>query len=575
MVSGGFGAALCIECSCFHASSHGPSLPLLKPKKTPNFNRRAAVKDNAVRPGGLKNGAVPQPSEDFSRADGAQSASREGACFETFFNFAPPAMVILDGGGAIVRGNTAFCCLFGFENTEALGRPFSELVHPESRADFCAWLAQGPLGEQPRAFCREWPYLRDAAENLCCETSVFPKRADSGAVEYLIVHIDDVTVRQKAAHLVKQAAERKDEFLAMLGHELRNPLNAIRHAVQTSMEAKDDPFMLEWAFGVVNRQSLQLSRMVDDLLDLGRINMQTTELHMRVLDLRLVLGRAQTVVRHLLDARGLMFVALDFPPLLVFGDEARLEQVFVNVLHNAVKFTPEGGWIRVNAKREGAQVVVAISDSGIGIAPEMQGEIFDLFRQADISLDRAQGGLGIGLTVVKSLVEKHGGTVEVSSPGLMQGSTVTVRLPHMNRKVKEQQAVPAAPSIVHGLRRTVRVLVVEDNPDTAEGLRRLLVRRNCEVRVAGDGRSGTRMAREFEPEVLLLDLGLPGLDGYEMVRLLRKEAKLRASLFIAVSGYAQESDRARSLEAGFDYHCSKPLDFPFLMSLLRSRCAGA
>ncbi|MEI6872165.1 MAG: ATP-binding protein, partial [Verrucomicrobiota bacterium] len=354
-----------------------------------------------------------------------QVCNREKLCFESVFHHAPPAMAIVDNERRIAYGNIAFCDLFGLLSAAVSGKLFSELVHPESKAKMEACFAQCFSSGQPCTSCREWAYLGNAAEALCCETSVTPKLAETGEVAYLIVLIHDVTVRQKADHLVKQAAERKDEFLAMLGHELRNPLNAIRHAVEISMEAKEDMFMLEWACGVVNRQSLQLTRMVDDLLDVARIDMQTTELHLRVLDLRLVLARAQTVVRHLLDARGLMFVSADLPPLIVSGDEARLEQVFVNLLHNAIKFTTEGGWIRVSARREGAEIIVIISDSGIGIAPEMQGEIFELFRQADVSLDRTQGGLGIGLTVVKSLVEKHWGSVEVSSPGLMKGSTVT------------------------------------------------------------------------------------------------------------------------------------------------------
>lgn len=452
---------------------------------------------------------------------------------------------------------------------------FADLLHPDKLQGIETCALTGMDLSEPRARRSENQYLHKSGEAIWCDLSVSVQRDDSGEVVYLIFYMHDITVRRLAEEAVKQLVERKDEFLAMLGHELRNPLNAIRHAVQVAAEATTDPYMMEWTCGVVNRQSLQLSRMVDDLLDVSRINMRHTELQVDALDLRLVLARAQTVVRHLLNERGLIFVANDFPPLIVSGDEARLEQVFVNLLHNAIKFTPEGGCIRLMGSREGAEIVVSVTDSGIGIAPEMVSQIFELFRQVDVSLDRSQGGLGIGLTVVKSLVEMHGGSVDASSAGLLKGTKITVRLPHLNSKEKARQKHKRPSQVLrHALRRTVRVLLVEDNPDTAEGLRRLLVRRNCEVEVAKDGHSGVRRAHEFCPEVFLLDLGLPGLDGYQMVKLLRADPKFANSLFIAVSGYAQESDRQRALEAGFEYHCAKPLDFPFLISVIRSRCVG-
>jgi len=371
------------------------------------------------------------------------------------------------------------------------------------------------------------------------------------------------------------ARERKNEFLAMLGHELRNPLNAIRHALQVSMESHDDSYMMDWTCGVLNRQCLQLTRMVDDLLDVARVNMRDSDLSLDRLDLRLVLARAQTAVRHLLNERGLNFISSDLPPLVVYGDEVRLEQVFVNLLHNAIKFTPEGGFIRLTGAREGREIVVSIADSGIGIEPGMLEQIFELFRQVSPPLARSQGGLGIGLTVVKSLVEMHGGSVTASSLGMMKGAKITVRLPELNSSQKANSKRTGPLSVLRrGLLRTVRVLVVEDNADTAEGLRRLLVGRNCDVRVAKDGLSGMRIARKFLPELLLLDLGLPGLDGYQMVKQLRADPRFADSLFIAVSGYAQEADRTRALEAGFDYHCAKPLDFMYLMSVIRARCVG-
>jgi len=494
--------------------------------------------------------------------------------FKTVFENVATAIAITLPDGRFTEVNVAFLHLFNYTKTELVKLRLVDLIHPDDSPMTQDGLPLGLLFENTGTYRGEKRYLRKSGEIVWCEVNISSHRDETGQVVYLIAHIHDVTARRNADQAMRQAADRKDEFLAMLGHELRNPLNAICHAVQIASESREDPHMMEWTCGVVKRQSLQLSRMVDDLLDVARINVQHTELQLEPIDLRIVLGRAQTVVRHLLNERGLVFVANDFPPLFVSGDEARLEQVFVNLLHNAVKFTPEGGFVRVSGKREGKEIVVSVTDSGIGISAEMVTQVFDLFRQGDVSLDRAQGGLGIGLTVVKSLVEMHGGSVLVTSPGLMKGSTVTVRLPHLNRKSKEQKVRASSPVKQHALRRTVRVLLVEDNPDTAEGLRRLLVRRNCEVRVARDGRAGVRMAREFCPEVFLLDLGLPGLDGFQMIRLLSKNPKFSHSLFIAISGYAQNSDCDRALEAGFAYHCAKPLDFPFLMSVIRARCAG-
>jgi len=513
-------------------------------------------------------GSKPEPKV----SDAVQMAHIE---YQSIFHQAPAAIAIILPNGRFLEVNTAYLNLTGYSRKELLGMVYNDLIDPVDRPEIDECFSKCLTAEGTAPHCCEKPYVSKSGETAWCESSVSAMRDDLGKVVYVVNHLHDVTFRNRAVRVEKETRDRKNEFLAMLGHELRNALNAIRHAVQVSEEATDDPYMMEWTCGVVNRQSLQLSRIVNDLLDVARLNMRDNELMLDTLDLRLVLSRAQTAVRHLLNERGLNFVLNDLPPLIVYGDEVRLEQVFVNLLHNAIKFTPEGGFIRLTGAREGAEIVVSVADSGVGIAPEMVEQIFELFRQVDVSLDRSQGGLGIGLTVVKSLVEMHGGSVAASSPGLMKGAKITVRLPEL-KPTQKLSVKPKDPSPVlrRGLLRTVRVLVVEDNPDTAEGLRRLLVGRNCEVRVATDGLSGMKVARKFFPEVLLLDLGLPGLDGYQMVKQLRAEPKFADSLFIAVSGYAQEADRTRALEAGFEYHCAKPLDFQYLMSVIRAGCVG-
>ena len=375
--------------------------------------------------------------------------------------------------------------------------------------------------------------------------------------------------RQQA---MREADKRKDEFLAMLGHELRNPLAAIRHAVRMDAESENDPASRRWASEVIDRQSNQLARMVDDLLDVERINRGRIELRMETLELDAVLARTAEAVRSLMETKKHTLVINAVAGLRVRGDAARLEQVFVNLFSNAAKYTSEGGRIEVVVRREDAEAVISISDNGVGLAAEVLPRIFDLFTQAHTSLDRAQGGLGIGLTVVKSLVEMHGGAISVESGGVDQGSTFTVRLPLMlgvrqpgedaNENARLAAQAAALPTLL-------RVLVVDDHQDTGDTLSRLLARRGFEVQTARNGLEGLELASAFHPEVLLLDLGLPDLDGYELCRTLRSKPEFQTARFIAISGYAQKTDIARSLDAGFDTHFAKPVDFTTLLAAIQ------
>lgn len=393
---------------------------------------------------------------------------------------------------------------------------------------------------------------------------------EEGKAEWVIGTNLDGTARKNAERAIREEAQRKDEFLAMLGHELRNPLNAIRNAVQIGLEAPQDRDACQWASSVIDRQSQQLSRMVDDLLDVARINRGRIELRVAALDLGPVLEQAIAVVRPLLTRRRQTFTSDIGSQLRVTGDAPRLEQVFVNLLTNAVKYTPDNGRISLHARNEDGEVVVAIADNGAGISAELLPHIFDLFRQADSTLDRALGGLGIGLSVVKSLVEMHFGQVRVESAGTNAGATATVRLPAL-LDWPAAESPPAVRVIDTAPPRPVRVLIVDDHIDAAESLETLLQRRGCEVRRAHSGPAGVAAARDFNPEVLLLDLGLPGFDGYEVARILRAEAPFTDALFIAISGYAQDGDRQRCLASGFDDHFPKPLDLKKLLQVIHSR----
>jgi PAS domain S-box-containing protein len=358
---------------------------------------------------------------------------------------------------------------------------------------------------------------------------------------------------------------RKNEFLAMLAHELRNPLAAINNSVRlsTSTGLKED---FDWSMGVIARQLKHLSRLIDDLLDVSRISRGKIDLRRAVVDVAPILDAALETVRPLVEERKhRLEVAVDRQNLWADADPTRLEQVATNLLMNAAKYSENEGLIRLSAAKEKDRVVISVKDRGVGIPPEKLPEMFELFAQGDRSLARSEGGLGIGLTVVKKLVELHGGSVSATSDGLGLGSEFTVTIPSASRPDATGQvdgrAKPAG-------RATARVLVVDDNVDTAKGLARLLRLVGHQVRVAHTGPEAIEAAREFRPEVVLLDIGLPGMDGYRVARTLRGEEFASDTTIVAVSGYGQEEDRRKSREAGFDHHMVKPVDLDDLLALL-------
>jgi len=444
------------------------------------------------------------------------------------------------------------------------------LLHPHDAPSMMAdWVKSLETGAECNTYCR----LRRASDGAYrwFQVKAAPVRSISGRIIRWVGTCTDVHEQRKAEEALVEADKRKDEFLAMLGHELRNPLAAIRHAVRINEDTIEDPAARQWATGVIDRQTAQLSRMVDDLLDVERINRGRIDLRLEPLELHAVLARAVEAVHPMMDQKGHSFTAqIAEGAMRVQGDAARLEQVFVNLLGNAVKYTPENGQIRLAARCEGSEAVVSVTDNGVGISPDFLPHVFDLFTQGQTSIDRAQGGLGIGLTVVRTLIEMHGGRVDVQSSGRLAGTTFTVRVPLLSEPQSHADAVHVEATTPH-LPPALRVLIVDDHVDTARALALLLTRRGCEVRVAHDGPAGMIVAREVVPEVLLLDLGLPGLDGYEIARTLRADPRFSGALFIAISGYAQEADRARSLAAGFDHHCAKPVDFASLLSMMHSK----
>jgi PAS domain S-box-containing protein len=380
---------------------------------------------------------------------------------------------------------------------------------------------------------------------------------------------------ERRARIDAEVANRaKDEFLAMLGHELRNPLAPTLHALEVLRAKGDDPAARGWAAEMLERQARHMARLVDDLLDISRITRGKIELRPEPVELAEVVRRAVESCRlPIEDRRHRLSLAFPPEPLWVEADPARLEQVLSNLLNNAAKYTPPGGAIALATERQGAEVVITVTDDGAGIPPEMLGRIFDLFHQVDPSLARSQGGLGIGLTLVRRLVEMHGGSVEARSEGRGRGSAFVIRLPLLDAPPAGAAARRPAPepaaSRPPGAPR--RVLVVEDNVDSATALAELLRLWGHEVRVAHDGVTGLEEARAFAPDLVLLDIGLPGMDGYEVALALRAAPAFAATRLVALTGYGQERDHLRSREVGIDRHVTKPIDLAELRELLAGR----
>jgi PAS domain S-box-containing protein len=359
--------------------------------------------------------------------------------------------------------------------------------------------------------------------------------------------------------------QRKDEFLAMLAHELRNPLAAIANAVTlaTMSGVKED---VEQAMEIIKRQMKHLTRLIDDLLDVSRISRGKIKLVKEVLDATAILESAVATVRPLFDEhKQTLNISLDRGNLWVCADPTRLEQVVVNLLNNAAKFSEKDRKIELVATNDRDDVVLVVRDQGVGIPTAQLRAIFEVFVQGDRSLARSEGGLGIGLTVVKKLVEMHGGNVTARSEGRGKGSEFTIRLPRANRP--EASETRRAPVAAHDMTRA-RILVVDDNIDMVRGISMLLTLKGHDVATAYDGFAALETARGFRPQFVLLDIGLPGMDGYEVASRLRREEVCKDAVIVAVTGYGREEDRRRSKEAGFDYHLIKPVDHKALLSVL-------
>jgi PAS domain S-box-containing protein len=388
---------------------------------------------------------------------------------------------------------------------------------------------------------------------------------------------DEEKLRQLAADLA-EADRRKDEFLATLAHELRNPLAPIRIGLQLMKRAVGQPETIDRTLSMMERQLAQMVRLLDDLLDVSRISRGKLELRKERLLLATVLDSAVETSGPLIGQMGHeLTVSLPEQPLTVDADMTRLAQVFLNLLNNAAKYSDRGGHIRLNVELQGADAVVSVKDTGIGIDADQLSKIFEMFTQIDGSLERSQGGLGIGLSLVKRLVDMHGGSVEAKSDGLGMGSEFVVRLPAVIEASQPQALVfedKSEETKTEGTKSLFRILIVDDNRDGADSLSELLQMMGSDTRTAYDGQQGVDIAGEYRPDVILLDIGLPKLNGFEACRLIREQPKGKDAVIIAMTGWGQEEDRRRSREAGFDHHMVKPVDLQALMKMVSELAVG-
>ena len=418
------------------------------------------------------------------------------------------------------------------------------------------------------AWLREEGQRAEADRKAAVETQNSELRQ---ANEHLVLAMIEAEELREAAQITRR---RQDEFLAMLAHELRNPLGPIRNAVEVLGRMDGGRLVPQPMLDIIRRQVQQMARLLDDLLDASRVTQGKVSLQRQPTELTEFISRAVEASNHLVKERKQQ-LTLDLPaaPLHVNGDAVRLAQVFSNLLQNASKYTQAGGSITLRAERKGETVVVRVIDNGMGISPEALPHVFELFAQDERALDRSKGGLGIGLTVVRRMVELHEGSVEVFSAGRGQGSEFVVTLP----RLEHRSEAAIAPGAVGLLAPTpARILLIEDNVDAGEVLAELLRLSGHEVAIALDGRAGLDLFDQFHPQVVLCDIGLPGLDGYEVaVRMGQRRPEQRPAM-IALSGYGNAKDRQRSATAGYDHHVVKPANPAELLRIIDSsmRAAG-
>jgi PAS domain S-box-containing protein len=472
---------------------------------------------------------------------------------------------MLDTEGRVANWNSGAQRIKGYSSEEIIGRHFS-VFYPQEAIDHGWPDHELRVARREGRFEDEGWRLRKDGSRFWANVVITAVHDRAGVLRGFAKVTRDLTATRRVQEL--EAAERRiNEFLAMLGHELRNPLAPIRNAVAILRAGGYDAGGEERAAGVIERQVEHLTRLVDDLLDVSRITSGKIELRKEPLDLMGPVLAAVETVRPAIEQKQQVFeLQHDGKPIAVAGDATRLTQIVMNLVNNASKYTPVGGHIKLIVERLEGHAVVGVEDDGVGMPPELLPRVFDLFVQGERSIDRAEGGLGLGLTLVRRLAHLHGGTVIASSRGLGQGSRFEVRLPlsALPIGVPQRETSPAA----NALRR--RVLVVDDNEDSAETMSTLVGIWGHDVRTAHDAAAALEMAAALRPEIVLLDIGLPVVSGYELGAQMRALPGLEDLVLVAMTGYGQEEDRRRTSEAGFAHHLTKPVPPDTLKELLAS-----
>jgi PAS domain S-box-containing protein len=475
------------------------------------------------------------------------------------------AIYLLDPDGVVMSWNPGAERMKGYRRDEIIGRHFSHFFTAEDIAVGKPWEELATARRTGRAETEAWRVKKNG-ERFWARVVLTAVHDDAGHLRGYAKVTQDLSERRHAQDLEK-AAKNVNEFIAMLAHELRNPLAPIKMAVEVMAKAPEDTETCEAMRQTIDRQSAQLARIVDDMIDIARITRGSLVIEHAPIELDEVVRRAvETAAPAIAAARHALEVETPAEGLVVHGDRDRLTQLVANLLNNAARYTPPGGRIWVRARREDGHVLLSVRDTGRGIEPQIIERIFDIFVQGRSALERVGGGLGIGLALARRIAELHGGALEAHSEGPNRGAEFVLRMP-----LSQMAAEREAPRAEHKSAVPRRILVVDDNVDAATTLEVLLRSLGHETRVAHDGMLALDIAREFRPEVVLLDIGMPGLDGYEVARRLRAMNHGQTFRIVAITGWGQEADRTRSKEAGFDLHLVKPVDPGVLVRVLEQR----
>jgi len=513
-------------------------------------------------------------SIDITDRKKAEQALRESERrFRAIFDSAYEFVGLLDTRGTLMEINQTALDFVGARAAEVVGRPFWETPW---------WASAAQQRERLKvavAEAREGKFVRFEAEHRgkdgsveIIDFSIRPMTDDTGRVTMLIPEGRRITERKQAEAALREADRRKDEFIAMLAHELRNPLAPIRNIINLLQRRRSlDPHVQKGG-AIIARQLDYLTRLINDLLDISRLSRDKLELRTERVDLMEIIKSAVEDSRPFIDQHGHeLILALPEKAIYLSADSVRLAQVFTNLLDNAAKYTHRQGRLALSVSREGNTVVVRVTDNGIGIAPEKLPHLFDMFYQADRSYGQSQGGLGIGLTLVRRLVEMHGGAVEGHSGGKNQGSEFVVRLPISLEEPEQEESIDLCPKLLATSR---RILVVDDYGESADTLADLLRLDGNEVEIAHDGFEAVEAVANFRPAAVLLDVAMPKLNGYDAARRIREQPWGKKIVLIAVTGWGQARDRQQSREAGFDAHLTKPVDYPALLRMLAELLSG-